>query len=92
VDAVNRLPVVHFGKRLRVCRGRLGISQEELGFRASLDRSEIGLLERGLREPRLGTIIKLVGALEVPLEELFGGIKWKPGEGFKLRDWTMHDR
>jgi transcriptional regulator with XRE-family HTH domain len=44
----------------------------------ALHRTEIGLLERGEREPRLSTIIKLAGALEAPLHELVGGIDWKP--------------
>lgn len=83
--AAARSPLVaHFGERLRVCRTRLEISQEELGFRTSLHRTEIGLLERGLREPRLNTFIKLAGALEVPLEELLEGVDWKSEEGFTL--------
>jgi XRE family transcriptional regulator, regulator of sulfur utilization len=85
VDAAKSAPIVHFGEKLRAFRERFGISQEELGFLASLHRTEVGLLERGLREPRLGTVIKLAGALEVPLEDLFRGINWKPGESFKLR-------
>jgi transcriptional regulator with XRE-family HTH domain len=75
---------VHFGRQLRAHRARLGTSQEELGFRASLHRTEVGLLERGLREPRLDTIIKLADALDVPLGELLGRIDWKSEEGFKL--------
>ncbi len=83
--AATRGPLlVHFGQRVRACRTRIGISQEELGLRASLHRTEIGLLERGLREPRLNTIIKLAGAMEVPLGELFRGIDWKSEEGFVL--------
>jgi transcriptional regulator with XRE-family HTH domain len=42
----------------------------------ALHRTEIGLLERGEREPRLSTIVKLAGALEVPLHELIGDIGW----------------
>jgi transcriptional regulator with XRE-family HTH domain len=47
-------------------------------------RAEIGVLECGLREPRLNAIIKLAGALEVPLGELFRGNDWKSEEGFVL--------
>ncbi|MGH7126692.1 MAG: helix-turn-helix domain-containing protein [Stellaceae bacterium] len=36
----------------------------------------MSLLERGGREPRLGTIIKLASALEVTPEELCTGISW----------------
>jgi transcriptional regulator with XRE-family HTH domain len=38
-----------FGGNLRRLRKDAGISQEELGLRCSLHRTEIGLLERGAR-------------------------------------------
>jgi transcriptional regulator with XRE-family HTH domain len=68
---------VQFGKNLQRCREGAGISQEELGFRASLHRTEIGLLERGRREPRLGTFVRLASALRVSLNTLLDGIDWK---------------
>jgi transcriptional regulator with XRE-family HTH domain len=68
-----------FGANLVCIRKRAGISQEELGFRASLHRTEIGMLERGIRMPRLDTIVKLAGALEVDAGELFEGMVWKSG-------------
>jgi hypothetical protein len=37
-----------FGENLRRERKRLDLSQEEGGFRASVHRTEVGLLERGL--------------------------------------------
>lgn len=66
-----------FGRNLRACRRRVGISQEDLGQRASLHRTEIGLLERGERVPRIDTLIKLASALSVLPEELLGGIVWE---------------
>jgi transcriptional regulator with XRE-family HTH domain len=68
-----------FGKNLNRCRKRAGLSQEEVGIRASLHRTEIGLLERGERVPRIDTVIKLAGALSVPPGELIEGIDWSPG-------------
>lgn len=68
---------VHLGGRIRAHRVRLGISQEELVLRTSLHRTEVGMIERGQREPRLGTIVKLATALEVPLGSLLTGIEWK---------------
>jgi transcriptional regulator with XRE-family HTH domain len=73
----RKAAAVQFGKNLRRCRGRAGLSQEELGFRASLHRTEIGLLERGRREPRLSTIVRLASALKVSLNTLFEGIDRK---------------
>ena len=69
----------HFGENLRRARKRAGLSQEELAVRASLHRTEIGLVERGERSVRLDTAIKLAGAAGVPLAELVAGIEWSPG-------------
>jgi transcriptional regulator with XRE-family HTH domain len=69
-----------FAANLLACRKRAGLSQEELGFRASLHRTEIGLLERGARVPRIDTLIKLAAALNVPPDDLLGGIGWEPGK------------
>jgi transcriptional regulator with XRE-family HTH domain len=68
-----------FGRNLNRCRKRTGLSQEELALRASLHRTEIGLLERGERLPRIDTMIKLAGALGVSPAELIDGIEWSPG-------------
>lgn len=68
-----------FGDNLRHARKDAGLSQEEAGIRASLHRTEIGLLERGERIPRIDTAIKLAGAVSVPLSALTAGIEWSPG-------------
>jgi len=67
-----------FADNLRRARQAEGISQEELGFRCNLHRTEISLLERGGREPRLGTMVKLAGALDTTAEALCEGINWVP--------------
>jgi transcriptional regulator with XRE-family HTH domain len=81
-----------FGANLASARERTGITQEELSFRASLHRTEIGLLERGGRLPRIDTLAKLAGALGVPASSLLDGIAWQPGEftrgGFRSPDET----
>ena len=54
-----------FGEVLRDCRTRSGITQENLAFKADLDRTYISLLERGLRQPTLETLFRLAGVLEI---------------------------
>lgn len=71
-------PRDRFSVNLRKARQAKKISQEELGFRCELHRTEISLLERGGREPRLGTIVKLAGALDTTPEALCDGIRWNP--------------
>lgn len=69
-----------FSENLRRCRRRSGLSQEKLGYRASLHRTEIGLLERGARIPQLDTILKLSGGLSISPCELIKGMSWQPGK------------
>jgi transcriptional regulator with XRE-family HTH domain len=68
-----------FGENLMVLRKRTGLSQEELGFRANLHRTEVSQLERGTRLARIDTRVKLAGALRVTPGELLKGIAWSPG-------------
>jgi transcriptional regulator with XRE-family HTH domain len=68
-----------FGKNIARCRKRAGLSQEELSIRASLHRTEVSQLERGLRLARIDTLVKLAGALQVPTDALVEGIDWRPG-------------
>jgi transcriptional regulator with XRE-family HTH domain len=67
-----------FAQNLRRIRARRNLSQEELARLTEMHRTEISVLERGRREPRLQTLIKLSAALEVPLGEFFAGIEWRP--------------
>ncbi len=71
---------LRFGGNLVRHREEADISQEELAFRADLHRTEVGLLERGSRVPRVDTLLKLAGALGVRPEALLDGLKWLPGE------------
>ncbi|MBT8246373.1 MAG: helix-turn-helix domain-containing protein [Acidimicrobiia bacterium] len=48
-----------FGAVLKRHRRAAGISQEKLAERAGLDRTSVGLLERGQRRPGLDTILDL---------------------------------
>lgn len=68
-----------FAANLAACRRRADLSQEELGVRASLHRTEISQLERGLRVARIDTLVKLAGGLGVEPADLLAGIDWTPG-------------
>jgi transcriptional regulator with XRE-family HTH domain len=69
----------HFGRRLWHRRRLACLSQEDLGRLLDLHRTEIGLLERGRRVPRLDTILKLSAGVEVSPCELIAGLRWQPG-------------
>lgn len=70
---------------MKRARAEIGISQEELGFRAKLNRTTISLYERGRREPGFDALAKLAGGLETTPNTLFEGVKWLPDqERFKV--------
>lgn len=68
-----------FGDNLKRLRKRADLSQEEVSYRASLHRTEVSQLERGLRLPRVDTVAKLAAALDATPEEFFEGIVWQTG-------------
>lgn len=68
-----------FGDNLIRCRKLADFSQDELSVRASVHRTEISVLERGLRVARIDTMAKLYGSLEIDPGELLVGITWEPG-------------
>lgn len=70
---------VRFGRNLARCRESADVSQEELSFRASIHRTEVSLLERGERMPRVDTALRIAGSLGVPLDDLVAGLEWNPG-------------
>jgi transcriptional regulator with XRE-family HTH domain len=53
------------------------ISQERLAQESGLDRSYISLLERGIRQPSLTTILKIAQALDLPPRELVAKVEEK---------------
>jgi transcriptional regulator with XRE-family HTH domain len=79
-----------FGRNLARYRRRVGISQEELGVRASLHRTAVGQLERGERVARLDTFVKLAGALGADPRDLLAGLSWQPG-GTRLGSFEIPD-
>ncbi len=68
-----------FGDNLFRARREADVSQDELAVRASVHRTEISQLERGLRIARIDTLIKLAASLEVAPGELLVGLEWQPG-------------
>lgn len=60
-----------FGHKVQQRRKELGISQEELAYRAGFHRTYIGMIERAERNITLSNLKRLADALEVEVKELF---------------------
>jgi len=67
-----------FAANLRRVRDAAGLSQEAVAFGAGLHRTQISLLERGDRLPRIETLVKLAGATGTTPDDLLAGITWEP--------------
>jgi transcriptional regulator with XRE-family HTH domain len=66
-----------FGQNVARLRERAGLSQQGTADRAGLHRTHVAMIEAGQRLPRLDTIVKLGGALEVEPCHLMTGTAWK---------------
>jgi transcriptional regulator with XRE-family HTH domain len=68
-----------FAENVRRLRRRAGISAEDLADRAQIHRNHISSIENGRAEPRLGTLVRLIGALDTTPDGILDGISWRPG-------------
>ena len=64
-----------------VRRKALGLSQEQLGFDTGIDRTYISGIERGVRNPSLGLIVKIAGRLGKTPWELLRPVKETDSKG-----------
>ena len=63
------------GKLVKQRRKQLGISQEELGLRANLDRTYISGVERGVRNPSLTALVSLASGLGISVSVLLDNLE-----------------
>jgi transcriptional regulator with XRE-family HTH domain len=63
--------LVKFGHKVRDLRKKIGLSQEQLSFRADLHRTYIGMIERAEKNITLVNIEKIANALNVEVKTLF---------------------
>jgi len=58
------------GEAVRTLRRKAGMSQEELADAADTDLTQVGGIERGVRNPSYTTLLRLAAALETTVGEL----------------------
>jgi transcriptional regulator with XRE-family HTH domain len=63
-----------FAANLRASRSRRELTQEQLAHASGVTSGEISRMERGVREPRITTLVRLADALEVPPADLLVGL------------------
>lgn len=67
-----------FGQNVRAVRERRHLTQAKLARAAGLSKAGLSLIERGIRETTIDTLLSLARALEVTPGFLLGGVVWKP--------------
>jgi transcriptional regulator with XRE-family HTH domain len=68
-------PHAAFGAVLRKHRLAAGMSQEQLGLDANVQRNFISLIETGQNQPTITTIFKLAGALGLKASKLVAEVE-----------------
>lgn len=70
---MKELSTLHkqFGEKIKRLRRDKNLSQESLAEAINVDRSYMGFIERGERNPSLDKIGKIAKALKITLKELF---------------------
>jgi transcriptional regulator with XRE-family HTH domain len=62
---------LHIGQRIRALRLSRGMTQGHLAERAGLNEKHLGVLEREGKDLAVSTLVRIAGALDVPVGELF---------------------
>ncbi len=70
---MTKTSVVHqkIAEKIRKIRKERNMSQEELAFKAGLNRAYVGYIERGERKPSIDTLSKIAKVLKVKVSQLF---------------------
>lgn len=62
--------IEQFGANVRAARHKRGWTQEDLAHATGLASVQVSRIERGVREVRLTTLLRLLKALDVPPDDL----------------------
>ena len=59
------------GKRIRAAREKIHMTQEELSIAIGCSPRHVSVIERGVKSPRLETLIKIINTLRISPDILF---------------------
>ena len=68
---MSKITLEKFGKKVRMERLKLGLSQKDLASRAGVHRTYIGMIERAEKNITLENIEKIASALKISLPDIF---------------------
>lgn len=62
--------MTNIGRNIRAERVRKDFSQEELAERADMTRHTVSMIESGLQQPKIISVLKISNALNIDINEL----------------------
>lgn len=72
--------MIEIGQRLRQRRNELGLTRERMSELADIGAGYYGQLEVGTSQMSVDTLLKLSGAMHLPMEYILLGQGWEPGD------------
>ena len=81
----SKIYIKTFGNILQAIRMKKGFSQEKLALECGLDRTFISMLERGVRQPSLTTLVKISNTLQIKPSKLLVETEKKIVKGVKKK-------
>lgn len=69
------------GARIKAARERAGMTQEDLAAELEMSPTHISVLERGLKAPKLETLVKIANALHVSSDMLLQDVVLYAADG-----------
>lgn len=73
VNVAEKKLLTDAGRRIREVRTGQGLSLEQLALLTGISAPALPLIETGKRDPRLTTLMRIAGALRVPLADFVAG-------------------
>ncbi|MDA4895407.1 MULTISPECIES: helix-turn-helix domain-containing protein [Microbacterium] len=101
MTTASRDPRVVLGERIAQLRVRSLLTVNGLAAACELDPSNLRKIEKGEGNPRLATVLKIAGVLEIDPRDLFDGLdpygltgkdRPQPLSGFDASFWRRGDR
>jgi transcriptional regulator with XRE-family HTH domain len=71
--------IATFARNVAAARARRRLTQSQVSERSGIHFTEVSRIERGLRDPRLTTVVRLARALKVRPGHLLDGIERHAG-------------
>lgn len=77
---MEKKQLIEIGQRLRQRRNELGLTREKMSELADIGAGYYGQLEVGTSQMSVDTLLKLSGAMHLPMEYILLGQGWEPGD------------